>query len=74
MDDSDDETEVGTCWLESEHTIITTKEALRAFKILTWYYDAHGSDKKLDVNMFSVKKDLKRQLSSSTKQINIIDF
>jgi hypothetical protein len=39
IDDSDDETEIGTCELESECPIVTAKKALRAFKIVTHCYD-----------------------------------
>jgi hypothetical protein len=61
MDDSNDETKMGTCELESEHPVVTTKEAARAFRIITqWAYcDKHGSCKKLDVNLFSVEKACK---------------
>jgi hypothetical protein len=40
-DDSDDEHKIGVCELESEHQIVTTKDTLRACKIITQYYDAH---------------------------------
>jgi hypothetical protein len=73
-DDSDDETEIATCELECEGHIVTVKEALRALKTDTQYYDAHGSDETLDVNLFSVEKVPQRRLSSSTKQMNITEF
>jgi hypothetical protein len=43
-DDSDDEREIGACELESEHQIVTTNDALRAFKVITQYYAVHGAD------------------------------
>jgi hypothetical protein len=51
-DDSDDEREISACELESERQIVTTKDALRAFKVITQYYDAHGADDNLDVKLY----------------------
>jgi hypothetical protein len=51
IDDSDDEHKI---------TIETTKDALRVFKVITQYYDAHGSDDNLDINLFCIEKDLQR--------------
>jgi hypothetical protein len=50
-DDSDDEREIGSCELESERQIVTTKDALRAFKISTQYYAVYGADGNLDINL-----------------------
>jgi hypothetical protein len=55
-----DETKVGTCELECECPIVTTKEALTALKIITQYFDTHGYDEKLDISLFSIEKDLQR--------------
>jgi hypothetical protein len=74
IDGSDDEHEIGACELESELPIVTTKDALRAFKVVTQYYYAHGSDDNLDINLFCIEKDLQRRLSSAKKQTNITDF
>jgi hypothetical protein len=51
------------------------KEALRAFKIIIQYYNAHSSDEKLEINVFSME-DLQRHLlvSTSMEQMNITDF
>jgi hypothetical protein len=68
---SDDGTKIRTCKLECEHPIVTTKEALRALRIVTQYYDTHGCNEKLDVSLFSGEKELQRLLSSCTKQMNI---
>jgi hypothetical protein len=38
-DDSDDEHEIGACDIQSERQIVTTKDALRAFKVITQYED-----------------------------------
>jgi hypothetical protein len=73
-DDRDDEREIGACELESERQIVTTKDALRAFKVGTQYYDAHGADDNLDVKLYSIEKDLQRRLSNAKKQTNITDF
>jgi hypothetical protein len=51
-DDSDDEREIGACELESEGQIVTTKNALRAFKVISQYYAAHGADDNLDVKLY----------------------
>jgi hypothetical protein len=59
-DDGDDEREIGACELESERQIVTTKDALRAFKVSTQYYAAHGADDNLDVKLYSIEKDLQR--------------
>jgi hypothetical protein len=59
-DDSDDEREIGACELESESQILTTKDALRAFKVITQYYDAHGADDNLDIKLYCIEKDLQR--------------
>jgi hypothetical protein len=40
IDGSDDEHEIGAYELESERPIVTTKDALRALKVITQYYDA----------------------------------
>jgi hypothetical protein len=37
--ESNDETKIGTCEVESEFPIVVTKEALTAFKIVAQYYD-----------------------------------
>jgi hypothetical protein len=50
-DDSDDEREIGACELESERQIVITNDALRAFKVSTQYYNAHGADDNLDINL-----------------------
>jgi hypothetical protein len=59
-DDSDDEREIGACELESERQVVTTKDALRAFKVSTQYYDAHGAGDNLDVKLYCIEKDLQR--------------
>jgi hypothetical protein len=59
-DDSDDECEISACELESERQIVTTKEALRAFKVITQYYDAHGADDNLYIRLYCIEKDLQR--------------
>jgi hypothetical protein len=64
MDDSEDETEIDTCEEESERPIITAQEAQRAIKIVTQHYEAHGSDEILDINLFSIEKDLQSRLST----------
>jgi hypothetical protein len=73
-DDSDDEREIGVCELETERQILTTKDALRAFKVITQYYDAHDADDNLDIKLYCIEKDLQRQLSNAKKQTNITDF
>jgi hypothetical protein len=55
-DDSDDEREIGACELESERQIVTTKEALSAFKVIIQYYDAHGAYDNLDINPLKTKR------------------
>jgi hypothetical protein len=72
-DDSDDECKIGACELESKHQIVTTKDALRAFKVITQYYDAHGADDNLDIKLYCIDKDLQMQLSNAKKQTNITD-
>jgi hypothetical protein len=67
IDGSDDDHEIGAYELERERPIVTTKDALRAFKVITQYYDAHGSDDNLDINFFCIDKDLQRRLSSAKK-------
>lgn len=52
--DSNDETKKSTCEVESECQIATSKEDLRALKIVTQYYDTCGSDDELQFNLFSV--------------------
>lgn len=56
--DSNDETNKGTCDVKSECQIVTTKEGLRALKIVTQYYDTRGSDYELQVNLFPVEEDM----------------
>src|SRR5215468_1902631 len=73
-DDSDDEREIGACELESERQIVTTKDALRALKVITQYYDAHCADDSLDIKLYCIEKDLQRRLSNAKKQTNITDF
>jgi hypothetical protein len=73
-DDSDEEYEICACQVESERPIVRTKEALRALKVITRYYDAPGSDDNLDVNVFCIEKQLQRRVSSYTKQTNITGF
>jgi hypothetical protein len=73
-DDSNDEREIGVCELESERQIVTTKDALRAFKVSTQYYAAHGADDNLDVKLYCIDKDLQRRVSNAKKQTNITDF
>ena len=73
IDGSDDEHEIGAYELESERPIVTTKDALRAFKVITQYYDARGSYDNLDINLFCIE-DLQRRLSSAKKQTNITGF
>jgi hypothetical protein len=73
-DGSDDEREIGACELESERQIVTTKDALRVFKVSTQYYDAHGADDNLDIKLYCFEKDLQRRLSNAKKQTNITDF
>jgi TnpA family transposase len=53
---------------------VTTKDGLRAFKVITQYYDAHGADYNLDVKMYCIEKELQRRLSNTKKQTNITDF
>jgi hypothetical protein len=43
MDNNQDEAKTVNCELESEHPIVRKNEAQRALKIITQYYDAHGS-------------------------------
>jgi hypothetical protein len=59
-DDSDDEREIGACELESERHIVTTKDALGAFKVITQYYAAHSADDNLDIKLYCIEKDLQR--------------
>jgi hypothetical protein len=73
-DDSDDEREIGVCELESERQIVTTKYALRAFKVITEYYDAHCADDNLDIKLYCIEKDLQKRLSNTKKQTDITDF
>jgi hypothetical protein len=73
-DGSNDEREIGMCELGSEHQIVTTKDALRAFKVITQYYDEHGADNNLDLKLYCIEKDLQRRLSNAKKQTNITDF
>jgi hypothetical protein len=56
--DSNDETNKGTCDVESECQIVTTKEGLRALKIVTQYYDTRGSDYELQFNLFPVEEGM----------------
>jgi hypothetical protein len=73
-DDSDDEREISACALESERQIVTTNDALRAFKVITQYYDGHGADDNLDIKLYCIENDLQRRLSNAKKQTNITDF
>jgi hypothetical protein len=73
-DDSDGECEIGACELESEPQVGTTKDTLRAFKVITQYYAAHGADDNLDVKLYCTEKALQRRLSNAKKQTNITDF
>jgi hypothetical protein len=73
-DDSDDEREIGACELEGERQIVKTKDSLRAFKVITQYYDAHGADDNLDIKLYCIEKDLQSQLSNAKKQTIITDF
>jgi hypothetical protein len=74
IDGSDDNHEISAYKLDSERPIVTTKDTLRAFKVITQHYDAHGSDDNLDINLFCIEKDLQRRLSSAKKQTNISEF
>jgi hypothetical protein len=56
--DSNDETKICTCEVESECQIVTSKEGLRALKIVTQYYDTCGSDGELQFNLFSVEEGM----------------
>lgn len=56
--DSNDETIIITCEAESKCQIVTTKEGLRALKIVTQYYDTCGSDDELQFNLFSVEEGM----------------
>jgi hypothetical protein len=47
-----------TCDLESECQIVTTKEGLRALKIVTQFCDTHGSDDELQFNLLSVEEGM----------------
>jgi hypothetical protein len=51
-DDSDEERDIIACELESEGQIVTTKDTVRAFKVITQYYDAHGADDNLDIELY----------------------
>jgi hypothetical protein len=73
-DDIDDEREIGACELESERQIVTPKDALRAFKVSTQYYDAHGADDNLDVKLYCIEKDFQRQFSNAKKQQTSLTF
>jgi hypothetical protein len=73
-DDSDDECEIGACELESECQIVTTKDTLSTFTVITQYYDAHGADGNLDTKLYCIEKDLQMQLSNTKKQTDITDF
>jgi hypothetical protein len=73
-DDSDDEREIRACQLESECQIVTTRDALRAFKVITQYCDAHCAYDNLDIKLYCIEKDLQRRLSKAKKQRNITDF
>jgi hypothetical protein len=70
-DDSDDEREIGARELESERQILTTKDTLRAFKVITQYYDAYGADGNLYIKLYCIEKDLQRRLSNAKEQTNI---
>jgi hypothetical protein len=52
MNYSDDESEISTHEVQSEHPVIMSKELLRAFKIIQQYCGTHGSDEKLDISLF----------------------
>jgi hypothetical protein len=73
-DDSNDEREIGACELESECQIVTTKDTLRAFKVITQYYAARGADDNLGMKLYCIEKDLQRRLPNAKKQTNITDF
>jgi hypothetical protein len=73
-DDSYDEHEIGACDIQSERQIVTTKDAVRAFKVIMQYSDAHGADDKLDIEIFYIEKDHQRRLSNAKTQTNITDF
>jgi hypothetical protein len=73
-DDNDDEREIGACELESERQIVTTKDDLRGFKVITQYYAAHGAGDDLDIKFYCIEKDIQRRLSNAKKQTNITDF
>jgi hypothetical protein len=73
-DGSDDERQIGACELESERQIVTTKDAVRAFKVITQYYAAHGADNNLDIKLYCIEKDLQRGLSKAKKQTNVTVF
>jgi hypothetical protein len=67
--DSNDENEVCTCEAETACWIITAQEAPIVLKMVTQYWHPHGSDGKLDMNLFSDRKDLQIWLLSSKKQV-----
>lgn len=73
IDDSDDEHEIGACNLESERPIVTTKDVLRAIKVITQYYDAHGSDDNLDINC-SVLRTSKGECQAPTSKQTLLTF
>jgi hypothetical protein len=72
--DSNDEHEISACELESERPIVTTKDALRALKVITQYYDAHGSDDNLDINLFCIEKDLQRHCQAPRSKQTLLTF
>jgi hypothetical protein len=73
-DDSDDECKISACELESKRQIVTTKDTVRAFKVITQYYDAHGADDNLDIKPYCIEKDLQSRLSNAKKQTTFTDF
>jgi len=56
--DSNDETKISTCEVESKCQIVITKDGLRALKIVTQYYDTCGSRDELQFNLISVEEGM----------------
>ena len=72
MHDSNNETELTSCQLESERPFVKTKGGLRDFKTVAQFCDTLGTVSHL-ISISSLEKDLQRPLSNFTTKTNKCD-
>jgi hypothetical protein len=74
INETDDGPEISDDEKEKERSIVTAHEALNAFKVVTQSYDCSGCDKKFDINLSMIEKDLQNSVLNSRNQTCITDF